>query len=183
RQGHAIAAALAALGARVTLVSGPAALPDPLGLTTIHVETAREMLAAVQAALPADIAVCAAAVGDWRPEEATQKLKKTVDGVPALTLTENPDILAGISAPGPQRPRLVVGFAAETEKLAEHAAAKRARKGCDWLVANNVGGTGIMGGSENEVLLLTETGSEQWDRMNKLAVAQKLAAKIGEHFA
>ena len=182
RQGHAIAAALAALGARVTLITGPVALPDPLGLITVHVETAREMQAAVQAALPADIAVCAAAVGDWRPEEAAQKLKKTVDGVPALTLTENPDILAGISAPGPRRPRLVVGFAAETEKLAEHAAAKRARKGCDWLVANNVGGTGIMGGSENEVLLMTETGSEQWDRMNKLAVAQKLAAKIGEHF-
>ncbi len=184
KQGHAIAAALAALGARVTLVSGPVALPNPPGLTTIHVETAREMHAAVQAALPADIAVCAAAVGDWRiATEAGQKLKKDGNAPPALSLAENPDILAGISAPGPNRPRLVVGFAAETEKLAEHAAAKRVRKGCDWLVANNVGGTGIMGGAENEVLLLTETGSEHWERMNKLAVAQRLAAKIGEHFA
>ncbi len=184
KQGHAIAAALAALGARVTLVSGPVALPNPPGLTTIHVETAREMHAAVQAALPADIAVCAAAVGDWRiATEAGQKLKKDGNAPPALSLAENPDILAGISAPGPNRPRLVVGFAAETEKLAEHAAAKRARKGCDWLVANNVGGTGIMGGAENEVLLLTQTGSEHWERMNKLAVAQRLAAKIGEHFA
>ncbi len=101
---------------------------------------------------------------------------------PALTLAENPDILASLSAPGPTRPRLVVGFAAETEKLEEHAAAKRARKGCDWLVANNVGGTGIMGGNENEVLLLTEAGSEHWERMNKLAVAERLAAKIGEYF-
>ncbi|MBU6418452.1 MAG: bifunctional phosphopantothenoylcysteine decarboxylase/phosphopantothenate--cysteine ligase CoaBC [Proteobacteria bacterium] len=184
RQGHAIASALAALGARVTLISGPVALPDPLGLTTVHVETAREMQAAVQAALPADIAICAAAVGDWRTEtEAGQKIKKDGGAAPTLILAENPDILAGISAPGPQRPRLVVGFAAETEKLAEHATAKRARKGCDWLVANNVGGTGIMGGNENEVLLLTGTGSEHWDRMNKLAVAQKLAAKIGEYFA
>ena len=184
KQGHAIAAALAALGARVTLVSGPVALPNPPGLTTIHVETAREMHAAVQAALPADIAVCAAAVGDWRiATEAGQKLKKDGNAPPALSLAENPDILAGISAPGPNRPRLVVGFAAETEKLAEHAAAKRVRKGCDWLVANNVGGTGIMGGAENEVLLLTQTGSEHWERMNKLAVAQRLAAKIGEHFA
>ena len=183
RQGHAIASALAALGARVTLVSGPVALPDPLGLTTIHVETAREMQAAVQAALPADIAVCAAAVGDWRAEtQAGQKLKKNGGAPPSLTLAENPDILAGISAPGPLRPRLVVGFAAETEKLAEHAAAKRARKGCDWLVANNVGGTGIMGGAENEVLLLTDTGNEHWSRMNKLAVAQRLAAKIGDYF-
>ena len=184
KQGHAIAAALAALGARVTLVSGPVALPNPPGLTTIHVETAREMHAAVQAALPADIAICAAAVGDWRiATEAGQKLKKDGNAPPALSLAENPDILAGISAPGPNRPRLVVGFAAETEKLAEHAAAKRVRKGCDWLVANNVGGTGIMGGAENEVLLLTQTGSEHWERMNKLAVAQRLAAKIGEHFA
>lgn len=183
KQGHAIASALAALGARVTLISGPVSLPDPPGLTTIHVETAREMQSAVQAALPADIAVCAAAVGDWRTAtEAGQKIKKGGGAPPSLALAENPDILAGISAPGPQRPRLVVGFAAETEKLEEHAATKRARKGCDWLVANNVGGTGIMGGNENEVLLLTETGSAHWDRMNKLAVAQRLAAKIGDYF-
>lgn len=183
KQGHAIASALAALGARVTLISGPVSLPDPPGLTTIHVETAREMQSAVQAALPADIAVCAAAVGDWRTAtEAGQKIKKDGGAPPSLALAENPDILAGISAPGPQRPRLVVGFAAETEKLEEHAATKRARKGCNWLVANNVGGTGIMGGNENEVLLLTETGSAHWDRMNKLAVAQRLAAKIGDYF-
>jgi phosphopantothenoylcysteine decarboxylase/phosphopantothenate--cysteine ligase len=183
KQGHAIASALAALGARVTLISGPVSLPDPPGLTTIHVETAREMQSAVQAALPADIAVCAAAVGDWRTAtEAGQKIKKGGGAPPSLALAENPDILAGISAPGPQRPRLVVGFAAETEKLEEHAATKRARKGCDWLVANNVGGTGIMGGNENEVLLLTETDSAHWDRMNKLAVAQRLAAKIGDYF-
>lgn len=183
KQGHAIAAALAALGARVTLISGPVALPDPLGITTVHVETAREMQAAVQAALPADIAVCAAAVGDWRAAtEVGQKLKKDGGGPPSLTLAENPDILAGLSTLGPLRPRLVVGFAAETEKLEAHATAKRARKGCDWLVANNVGGTNIMGGNENEVLLLTAEGSEHWERMNKLAVAQRLAAKIGDYF-
>jgi phosphopantothenoylcysteine decarboxylase / phosphopantothenate---cysteine ligase len=183
KQGHAIASALATLGARVTLISGPVALPDPLGLTTVHVESAREMHAAVQAALPADIAICAAAVGDWRAaSEAGQKFKKDGGAPPTLTLAENPDILASLSAPGPLRPRLVVGFAAETERLEEHATAKRARKGCDWLVANNVGGTGIMGGDENEVLLLTQDGSERWERMNKLAVAAKLAAKIGDYF-
>ncbi|WP_327796188.1 bifunctional phosphopantothenoylcysteine decarboxylase/phosphopantothenate--cysteine ligase CoaBC [Acidocella facilis] len=183
KQGHAIAQALAALGARVTLVSGPVALPDPFGVELVKVETARQMQAAVQAALPADIAVCAAAVGDWRPQtEAEQKLKKDGSGATALSLTENPDILAGLSAPSPTRPKLVIGFAAETERLAEHAAAKRARKGCDWLVANNVGGTGIMGGDENEVLLLTADGAEPWARMNKQAVAEKLAAKIGAYF-
>ena len=183
KQGHAIAQALAALGARVTLISGPVALPDPFGVELVKVETARQMQAAVQAALPADIAVCAAAVGDWRPQtEAEQKLKKDGSGATALSLTENPDILAGLSAPSPTRPKLVIGFAAETERLAEHAAAKRARKGCDWLVANNVGGTGIMGGDENEVLLLTADGAEPWARMNKQAVAEKLAAKIGAHF-
>ncbi|EKN00209.1 bifunctional phosphopantothenoylcysteine decarboxylase/phosphopantothenate--cysteine ligase CoaBC [Acidocella sp. MX-AZ02] len=183
KQGHAIAQALVALGARVTLISGPVALPDPFGVELVKVETARQMQAAVQAALPADIAVCAAAVGDWRPQtEAEQKLKKDGSGATALSLTENPDILAGLSAPSPTRPKLVIGFAAETERLAEHAAAKRARKGCDWLVANNVGGTGIMGGDENEVLLLTADGAEPWARMNKQAVAEKLAAKIGAHF-
>ncbi|WP_298224782.1 bifunctional phosphopantothenoylcysteine decarboxylase/phosphopantothenate--cysteine ligase CoaBC [Acidocella sp.] len=183
RQGHAIAAALAALGARVTLISGPVALPDPPGLTTIRVKTACEMQSAVQDALPADIAVCAAAVGDWRAAaEARHKIKKDGGAPPTLALAENPDILAGLSASGPLRPLLVIGFAAETEKLEEHAVAKRSRKGCDWLVANNVGGTGIMGGNENEVLLLTEAGSEHWNRMNKLAVAQRLAAKIGDYF-
>ena len=184
KQGHAIAAALAALGARVTLVSGPVGIPDPAGVDVVRVETAREMRDAVMAALPADIAVCAAAVGDWRVEAAGQKIKKDGSGQPpALNLTENPDILAEISKPGPQRPRLVIGFAAETEKLAEHAAAKRARKGCDWLVANDVGGTGIMGGDDNEILLLTESGAEAWDKMDKTALARKLAARIGEDFA
>jgi phosphopantothenoylcysteine decarboxylase/phosphopantothenate--cysteine ligase len=150
----------------------------------MRVETAREMRDAVMAALPADITVCAAAVADWRVEAAGQKIKKNGSGQPpALRLTENPDILAEISKPGPQRPRLVVGFAAETEKLAEHAAAKRVRKGCDWLVANDVGGTGNMGGDDNEILLLTDSGVEAWDKMDKTALARKLAARIGEVFA
>jgi len=184
KQGHAIAGALAALGARVTLVSGPVGIPDPAGVDVVRVETAREMRDAVMAALPADIAICAAAVADWHVEAAGQKIKKDGSGQPpALNLTENPDILAEISKPGPQRPRLVIGFAAETEKLAEHAAAKRARKGCDWLVANDVGGTGIMGGDDNEILLLTEAGAEAWDKMDKTALARKLAARIGEVFA
>lgn len=184
KQGHAIAAALAALGARVTLISGPVQLPDPPGVNVVRVETAREMREAVRAALPADIAVCAAAVADWRVEEAGQKIKKEGSGQPpALRLVENPDILAELSQPGPQRPRLVIGFAAETENLAANAAAKRARKGCDWLVANNVGGTGIMGGDENEVLLLTPGGVEAWQRMDKTALARKLAVRIVEFFA
>ena len=184
KQGHAIAGALAALGARVTLVSGPVGIPDPAGVDVVRVETAREMRDAVMAALPADIAICAAAVADWHVEAAGQKIKKDGSGQPpALNLTENPDILAEISKPGPQRPRLVIGFAAETEKLGEHAATKRARKGCDWLVANDVGGTGIMGGDDNEILLLTEAGAEAWDKMDKTALARKLAARIGEVFA
>lgn len=183
KQGHAIAAALSHLGARVTLITGPVNLPDPAGLDVVHVETALQMQQAITVALPADIAVCAAAVGDWRAEAtAEQKLKKTSNAAPKLSLTENPDILAGLSAPGPQRPRLVVGFAAETENLLEHATAKRARKGCDWLVANNVGGTGIMGGEDNEILLLTPQGHEAWQRMSKPDVAQKLALKIKDYF-
>jgi phosphopantothenoylcysteine decarboxylase/phosphopantothenate--cysteine ligase len=184
RQGHAIAAALATLGARVTLVSGPVTLPDPPGLAVAHVETATQMLAAVTAALPADIAVCAAAVGDFRAASVPeQKIKKNGNGLPTLHLAENPDILATISAPGRQRPKLVVGFAAETEHLADHAAAKRRRKGCDWIVANDVGGTGIMGGTENEILLITETGAEAWPRMDKTALAQQLADRIAKALA
>lgn len=183
KQGHAIAAALAALGARVTLVSGPVNIADPANVNVVHIETARQMHEAVLASLPADIAVCAAAVADWHVAEAGQKIKKDASGtVPALNFVENPDILKVLSAPGPQRPRLVVGFAAETEKLAEHAAAKRARKGCDWLVANDVGGTGIMGGEENEILLLTEGGAEPWPRINKTEVAARLATRIAAHF-
>jgi phosphopantothenoylcysteine decarboxylase/phosphopantothenate--cysteine ligase len=183
KQGHAIAAALAALGARVTLVSGPVGIADPAGVWTVKVETAAQMLAAVEAALPADIAVCAAAVGDWRVATAAQKLKKDGGAPPALQLAENPDILAKLSAQGPLRPRLVVGFAAETEHLAEYAAAKRARKGCDWIVANNVGGTGIMGGEDNEVLLLSDEGTEPWPKLGKREVAARLAEKIGKFFA
>jgi phosphopantothenoylcysteine decarboxylase/phosphopantothenate--cysteine ligase len=183
RQGHAIAAALAARGAQVTLVSGPVAIADPPGVAVVHVETAMEMLAAVEAALPAAIAVFAAAVADWRTAaEAPQKIKKTGDTPPALRLTENPDILRRIAAPGPHRPKLVVGFAAETENLAQNAAAKRARKGCDWIVANDVGGTGIMGGEDNEVLFITASGAEPWPRMSKQDLANLLAARIVEQF-
>lgn len=183
KQGHAIAVALASLGADVTLVTGPVSLPDPSGLHVVHVETATQMQQAVLAALPADIAVCAAAVGDWHvAREATHKIKKTGDAPPSLTLTENPDILAGLAAPGALRPALVIGFAAETEHLLDHAMAKRARKGCDWLVANNVGGTGIMGGEENEIILLTPQGHESWQRMSKQAVAEALAQKIKDYF-
>jgi phosphopantothenoylcysteine decarboxylase/phosphopantothenate--cysteine ligase len=184
KQGHAIAAALASLGARVTLIAGPVAIPDPAGVTTIHIETAAEMLAAVEAALPADIAVCAAAVGDWRlAHESAQKLKKSADGPPTLRLTENPDILKTISAPGPNRPRLVIGFAAETEHLFDHATQKLARKGCDWIIANNVAGTGIMGGAENEITLITETGAELFPRMDKSELARQLAARIAKEFS
>jgi len=181
RQGHAIASAMAALGAKVTLVTGPVAIPDPLGVATTHVETAAEMLAAVEAALPVDIAVCAAAVADWRAaNEAPQKIKKTGEAPPALQLTENPDILRWLAAPGPLRPQLVIGFAAETENLESNAAAKRARKNCDWIVANNVGGTGIMGGADNQVTLITAKGVERWPLMDKQELARKLAARIAE---
>jgi phosphopantothenoylcysteine decarboxylase/phosphopantothenate--cysteine ligase len=185
RQGHAIAAALSALGARVTLVSGPVNIPDPPGITVCHVETAAEMRDAVFAALPADIAVCAAAVADWRVAEAgREKIKKTAGAPPTLALIANPDILAELAAPGAQRPRLVIGFAAETEQLASHASAKRARKGCDWIVANDVSpATGIMGGADNAVLLMTEAGAETWPRMSKEAVASKLATRIAAQFA
>ncbi len=182
KQGHAIADALAALGARVTLVSGPVALPDPQGVTTIHVDTAAQMLEAVQTALPADIAVCAAAVADWRVTAPTdQKIKKTGDA-PVLYLAENPDILATIAAPGADRPRLVIGFAAETENLAAYATAKRSRKNADWILANNVGGTGIFGGDETEILMITEHGAEPWPRMNKHELARRLAQNIAKVF-
>jgi phosphopantothenoylcysteine decarboxylase/phosphopantothenate--cysteine ligase len=183
RQGHAIAAALAELGARVTLVSGPVALADPPGVRCVHVETAEQMLAACHAALPADVAVCAAAVADWRVAQvAGQKLKKQPDAAPpSLTLVANPDILASLAAAGPARPRLVVGFAAETSALLEHAEAKRRRKGCDWIVANDVGGAaGVMGGTENEVYVLSDAGVEHWPRAAKQDVARRLARLIGE---
>ncbi len=183
KQGHAIAAALAGLGARVTLVSGPVTLPDPAGVTTIRVESAREMLAACEAALPADAAICAAAVADWRSAgEATQKLKKIPgEAPPPLTLTLNPDILATLSRHA-RRPTLVVGFAAETEKVIPNAIAKRQRKGCDWIIANDVSGD-VMGGEENAVHLVTDSGVEDWPRLPKPEVAARLATRIAEFFA
>jgi len=189
KQGHAIAAALAVAGANVTLVSGPVSLPDPTGVKVVRIETARQMLDAVQAALPADIAVCAAAVADWRvAAEAGQKLKKDGSGViPDLKLSENPDILATISQKGPKRPDLVVGFAAETENVIEHARAKRARKGCDWILANDVApGTGTFGGDHNEVFLISGAdgaSDEVWPRQGKAGVARALVQRISRHFA
>ena len=183
RQGHAIAAALADLGARVTLVSGPVTVPDPAGVTVRPVESAREMLEACQAALPADIAVFAAAVADWRVANAAEgKIKKQAgQPAPALELVPNPDILATIAAAGPNRPRLVVGFAAETNDLMENAQAKRQRKNADWIVANDVSpATGIMGGEENAVHILSAEGVEDWPRVKKTEVARRLAEKIAQ---
>ncbi|GAB4535531.1 MAG: bifunctional phosphopantothenoylcysteine decarboxylase/phosphopantothenate--cysteine ligase CoaBC [Parvularculaceae bacterium] len=185
RQGYAIADALARAGADVTLVSGPTALPDPPGVKTIRVETARQMAAAADAALPTEIAICAAAVGDYRPaEESTQKVKKDKGGLDAIALAENPDILASLAAPGPKRPKLVIGFAAETENVLAAAKAKLRKKGCDWILANDVApGSGVMGGAENAVHLVTDAGVEDWPRMAKEEVAQRLVARIAAHFA
>jgi phosphopantothenoylcysteine decarboxylase/phosphopantothenate--cysteine ligase len=181
KQGHAIAAALARLGADTVLVSGPTHEPDPVGARIVRVESARDMLAACEAALPLDVAVCAAAVADWRvANEAGQKLKKQ-DGkpLPTLSLTENPDILATLSQRKSGRPRLVIGFAAETEKLLENAKAKRARKGCDWILANDVSpGTGTFGGARNTVHLLAGESFEDWPTASKEDVAERLAHRI-----
>jgi len=185
-QGSATARAVAALGARVTFVTGPASVPPPEGVTVVRVETAREMLLAVEAALPADAGVFAAAVADWRmAEDAPEKIKKDGSGTPpVLEFAENPDILATVSQMAEGRPGLVVGFAAETEKVVEHATAKRVKKGCDWIVANDVSPkTGIMGGAENAVTLISESGAEEWPRMGKDQVAAKLAGKIAEALA
>jgi phosphopantothenoylcysteine decarboxylase/phosphopantothenate--cysteine ligase len=177
KQGFAIAGALAALGARVTLVAGPVMLPTPPGVARVDVETAREMAAAVDAALPADAAVMVAAVADWQVEPAAQKLKKG-DAAPLLHLAQNPDILAGV-AQGSRRPRLVVGFAAETERVIEHAVAKRTRKNADWIVANDVSGD-VMGGEANAVHLVTAEGVESWERASKADVARRLAERIAD---
>src|SRR6056297_3539345 len=184
-QGTAIAGALAALGAEVVFVTGPANVPPPGGVEVVRVETAQEMLVAVQGALPADAAVFAAAVADWRVAgPSDRKLKKGTDGAPALEFAENPDILATVSAMDEGRPRLVVGFAAETCDVIAHATAKRARKRCDWILANDVSaGTGIMGGTENAVTLITGDGAEEWPRMGKDQVAQKLAERIARALA
>lgn len=185
-QGTALAAALRDLGARVTFVTGPASVPPPEGVEVRRVETAAEMLTAVQAALPADAAVFAAAVADWRvANAAASKMKKDGSGrPPALEFAENPDILATVAQMGAGRPRLVVGFAAETDAVLAHAEAKLARKGCDWILANDVRPeTGIMGGTENAVTLLTRDGAEPWPRLPKAEVARRLATRIAEALA
>ncbi|SLN31958.1 Coenzyme A biosynthesis bifunctional protein CoaBC [Roseovarius gaetbuli] len=181
-QGTAIAHALSALGAEVVFVTGPASVPPPEGVKVVRVETAQEMLAAVEAALPVEAAVFAAAVADWHVAGASQsKLKKTKGGLPKLEFAENPDILARVSQMTAGRPGLVIGFAAETDDVVENATAKRARKGCDWIVANDVGhGTGIMGGTENAVTLIRAEDAETWPRMPKVEVAQKLAERIAK---
>jgi len=183
KQGHAIAEALNGLGTETTLVTGPTRLPDPPGVNVVHVETARQMLAACEATLPADVAVCAAAVADWRVEaEATEKLKKSPGvGPPALVMTENPDILRALSEPGNRRPGLVVGFAAETENVVAHAQAKLDRKGCDWIVANDVSpDTGTFAGDANTVHLISHDGVEDWPRLSKKAVGTELALRIAD---
>lgn len=183
KQGFAIAAALADLGAEVTLVAGPVSVPTPAGVRRVDVETAREMLAACEAALPADIAVCVAAVSDWRPEQvAAMKTKKTGDGPPTISLVENPDILATLSR-GAARPKLVVGFAAETNDVEAYAQAKLAKKGCDWIVANDVSVAGTFGGDDNAVAIVSAGGIERWDRASKSVVAARLAARIAEEFS
>ncbi len=183
RQGHAVAEALSRMGAETTLVSGPSQLPDPAGTRVIKVETAEQMLTACRAALPADVAVCAAAVADWRVDNAAaQKLKKDGGAVPQLSLTANPDILASLSANGNDRPRLVIGFAAETQDVVELARAKRLRKGCDWILANDVSpGSGTFGGTDNLVHLIRADGVETWPRMSKNDVATRLAREVAQN--
>ena len=186
KQGHAIAAALAALGAETVLVSGPTGEPTPPGVKLVAVESAVEMLRASEAALPVDVAVMAAAVSDWRVAEiAGQKLKKNGKGPPALRLVENPDILATLAGRRNDRPALVIGFAAETEKIVENALAKRAKKGCDWILANDVSpGTGTFGGDRNTIHLVDRDGGvEDWPAMTKREVAQRLAERIASALA
>ena len=190
KQGHAIAAACDDAGARVLLISGPTAEPAPAGVETVRIETAEEMLAACGQGLPADIAICAAAVSDWRAAAPqTQKIKKgRCDSAPTLELAENPDILASLSAPGPKRPRLVIGFAAETEDVAANAGAKLAAKGCDWILANQVAEGAVFGDDDNLIHLLERSQDgeapvvEHWPRMSKAAVAARLVARIAEAF-
>jgi len=180
KQGHAIASALAREGAKVTLITGPVQEPPPRGVHTVAVTTAGEMLTATLAVLPCDIAVCAAAVADWSVDGAgMQKIKKTDGKPPSLTFRENPDILATISQHA-ARPRLVIGFAAETDQVVDYAAAKRARKGCDWILANDVGASSVFGADENEIHFITEQGSHHWPRMSKADVASQLTEAIIE---
>lgn len=183
KQGHAIASALAALGAETMLVTGPTALSDPSGVRVTHIETAEQMLAACRAALPADIAVCAAAVADWKvAAPRNQKIKKNGGGAPAIELSENPDILATLSKADAQRPRLVIGFAAETENVVANAIAKRQKKGCDWILANDVSAaTGTFGGDSNTIHLIDAAGAEHWPALAKDEVARRLAQRIAKH--
>jgi len=185
KQGHAIARALAGMGADTTLVSGPTGLADPSGVTVVHVVSARDMLDACSKALPVDIAVCAAAVSDWRAaDEAVQKIKKNGGGPPRLELTENPDILQTLASAGNMRPGLLVGFAAETEKVIAHARAKRKKKGADWILANDVSPeTGTFGGDRNVIHLIDDAGVEDWPPMSKDAAARRLAERIADHIA
>src|SRR6266851_3380981 len=184
KQGHAIAAALAGLGAETVLVSGPSRETDPRGVRVVHVETARQMLSACEAALPADIAVCAAAVADWRVADAAEHKIKKNGKPPSLKLAENPDILKTLSQAGNRRPALVVGFAAETEEVVRHAQAKLARKGCDWILANDVSpASGTFGGDSNTIHLVEAAGVEDWPALTKQEVAKRLAERIGAHFA
>lgn len=180
KQGHALAKAAAAAGAHVTLISGPVTLADPVGVVTQHVETAREMMDAVQAALPADIFIAAAAVADWSSDgEAHQKIKKGAGKTPVLKLTENPDILASIAQRTSARPKLVIGFAAETENLLAHAQEKLRCKGCDLIVANDVGETnGVMGKDDTTVTLISTAGTETWSEISKDGVAHRLIARL-----
>ncbi|MBK20611.1 MAG: bifunctional phosphopantothenoylcysteine decarboxylase/phosphopantothenate--cysteine ligase CoaBC [Rhodospirillaceae bacterium] len=183
KQGHAIATALAGMGAETTLVTGPTQQRNPSGVDVISIETAREMLKACENALPTDIAVCAAAVSDWRAEESADKKIKKEGDPPSLSLTENPDILRTLSNAGNDRPQLVVGFAAETGDVIAKAVPKRERKGCDWIVANDVStGTDTFGGDTNQVHLITATSTESWPEMSKQDVAVALARKIADQF-
>ncbi len=185
KQGHAIAAALAAAGAKTVLVSGPTAEPDPAGVTVVPVETAAEMLRSCEGSLPVDVAVMAAAVSDWAiAAVAPQKLKKTESGAPRLSLVENPDILASIAGRASGRPPLVIGFAAETQNLLENARSKRARKGCDWILANDVSAErGTFGGDSNRITLVRADGIEEWPEMTKREVGQRLAERIAAALA
>jgi phosphopantothenoylcysteine decarboxylase/phosphopantothenate--cysteine ligase len=185
KQGHAIAAAAAAAGAEVTLVSGPVQLPDPPGVKMVKIENAREMLDAVERALPADVAIFVAAVADWRVANAArQKLKKQPgNSTPELPLVENPDILATIAKRNTQRPKLVIGFAAETENIAANARAKLAKKGCDWILANDVSPqSGVMGGDRNMITLVQASGTETWPPQSKEEVASQLVTRISQAF-
>ena len=185
KQGHAIAAAFARSGAATTLVTGPTHQIDPPGVSVVHIESARDMLDACKGALPADVAVCAAAVSDWRPDAARDsKIKKTGGPIPALNLVENPDILASLARPDNARPALLIGFAAETENVAANAAAKRLKKGCDWILANDVSpASGTFGGDENQIHFVTETNREDWPRMSKEDVASRLVDQVARRLA